>query len=103
MWCNLTKQTTVAKVPFFFPLSKFKHFPLVINSQLTFAEMTIPDGTPQKKYYGQRGGIIHTFLKIQRQDGWRGFYRGLSINLVRTVPNAAVTFLTYELIMRNLN
>ena len=63
----------------------------------------ITDGTPQKKYYGQRGGIIHTFLKIQRQDGWRGFYRGLSINLVRTVPNAAVTFLTYELIMRNLN
>ncbi|OCF33677.1 solute carrier family 25 (mitochondrial folate transporter), member 32 [Kwoniella heveanensis BCC8398] len=40
------------------------------------------------------GGVIDTFLAIERQDGWRGFYRGLSINLIRTVPNSAVTMLT---------
>ncbi|ORX40993.1 mitochondrial carrier domain-containing protein [Kockovaella imperatae] len=71
----------------------------------TISPTQLADGSGNghpKKYFGRRGGIIHTFLKIQRQDGWRGFYRGLSINLVRTVPNAAVTFLTYELIMRNL-
>lgn len=49
------------------------------------------------------GGIIDVFQKIYAQDGWRGFYRGLSINLVRTVPSSAVTMLTYELIMRNLS
>ncbi|WVF68212.1 hypothetical protein IAT40_002977 [Kwoniella sp. CBS 6097] len=49
------------------------------------------------------GGVIDTFLAIERQDGWRGFYRGLSINLIRTVPNSAVTMLTYELIMRRLS
>lgn len=43
---------------------------------------------------GKAGGVIDTFLSIRRQDGWRGFYRGLSINLVRTVPNSAVTMLT---------
>ena len=50
----------------------------------------------QRGVYGwnRKGGIIDTFLKIKRQDGWRGFYRGLSINLVRTVPNSAVTMLT---------
>ncbi|KAK8850559.1 hypothetical protein IAR55_004477 [Kwoniella newhampshirensis] len=51
----------------------------------------------------KEGGIIDTFLSIKRQDGWRGFYRGLSINLVRTVPNSAATMLTYELIMRRLS
>lgn len=40
------------------------------------------------------GGVVDTFLAIKRQDGWRGFYRGLSINLIRTVPNSAVTMLT---------
>lgn len=42
----------------------------------------------------RKGGIIDTAIKIKRQDGWRGFYRGLSINLVRTVPNSAVTMLS---------
>jgi solute carrier family 25 folate transporter 32 len=42
----------------------------------------------------RKGGIVDTAIKIKRQDGWRGFYRGLSINLVRTVPNSAVTMLS---------
>lgn len=54
------------------------------------------------KWKPRKGGIIDVFRKIYRQDGWRGFYRGLSINLLRTVPSSAVTMLTYELIMRNL-
>lgn len=56
-----------------------------------------------KRTWPRKGGIIDVFIKIYRQDGWRGFYRGLSINLVRTVPASAVTMLTYELIMRNLS
>ncbi|WRT70732.1 uncharacterized protein IL334_007730 [Kwoniella shivajii] len=51
----------------------------------------------------KEGGIVDTFISIKKQDGWKGFYRGLSINLVRTVPNSAVTMLTYELIMRRLS
>lgn len=58
---------------------------------------------PPKRTWPRKGGIIDVFIKIYRQDGWRGFYRGLSINLVRTVPASAVTMLTYELIMRNLS
>lgn len=46
------------------------------------------------RWKGRKGGVIDTFINIKRQDGWRGFYRGLSINLVRTVPNSAVTMLT---------
>lgn len=41
-----------------------------------------------------RGGIIRTTKHIITHEGWRAMYRGLSINLVRTVPNSAVTMLT---------
>ncbi|KAI0036471.1 mitochondrial carrier domain-containing protein [Vararia minispora EC-137] len=47
-------------------------------------------------------GIVRTVQKILKYEGWRGLYKGLSINLFRTVPNSAVTMLTYELLMRHL-
>ncbi|KAJ7164655.1 mitochondrial NAD transporter [Mycena crocata] len=50
-----------------------------------------------------RGGIIHTTRKLVRTEGWRSLYKGLSVNLIRTVPNSAVTMLTYELLMRHLS
>lgn len=51
----------------------------------------------------KRGGIIYTTRKLVQKEGWTGLYRGLSVNLVRTVPNSAVTMLTYELLMRHLS
>ncbi|WWC72617.1 uncharacterized protein I206_106579 [Kwoniella pini CBS 10737] len=69
----------------------------------------LPKIEPKPPWYKQfthkprPGGAIDTFLAIKMQDGWKGFYRGLSVNLVRTVPNSAVTMLTYELIMRRLS
>ncbi|KAF8895166.1 mitochondrial NAD transporter [Infundibulicybe gibba] len=50
-----------------------------------------------------RGGIIYTTKNLVRKEGWTGLYKGLSINLLRTVPNSAVTMLTYELLMRHLS
>ena len=40
------------------------------------------------------GGVMHTTKKLIRREGWTGLYKGLSINLLRTVPNSAVTMLT---------
>ncbi|KAG8951156.1 hypothetical protein FRC03_012626 [Tulasnella sp. 419] len=48
-------------------------------------------------------GTFGMASRILRDNGWRGFYKGLSINLVRTIPNSAVTILTYELLMRHLS
>jgi solute carrier family 25 (mitochondrial folate transporter), member 32 len=42
-----------------------------------------------------RRGTIYTAKKIVVKEGWSGLYKGLSINLLRTVPNSAVTMLTY--------
>lgn len=47
-------------------------------------------------------GIWETLLSIWHKQGFRGFYRGLSVNLLRTVPNSAMTILTYELLIRQL-
>ena len=40
-------------------------------------------------------GTLHIAKKIVTREGWRGLYKGLSVNLIRTVPNSAVTMLTY--------
>lgn len=72
--------------------------PLVTGSQppprLPFAELPLSPNTWSWIAKRRKGGIVDTAIKIKRQDGWRGFYRGLSINLVRTVPNSAVTMLS---------
>ena len=38
--------------------------------------------------------IIYIVRKIIQKEGWTGLYKGLSVNLFRTVPNSAVTLLT---------
>lgn len=50
-----------------------------------------------------RRGIIYITRKIIQKEGWSGLYKGLSVNLFRTVPNSAVTLLTYELLMQHLS
>ncbi|KAL1950204.1 hypothetical protein VTO73DRAFT_5327 [Trametes versicolor] len=56
-------------------------------------------GAPAVSY----AGIVRTTKHMIADEGWRALYRGLSVNLVRTVPNSAVTMLTYEMIVRYLN
>ncbi|ORX60317.1 mitochondrial carrier [Hesseltinella vesiculosa] len=44
-------------------------------------------------------GVIHAFKVILAEEGWRGFYKGMPTNLLRTVPSSALTILTYEVIV----
>lgn len=41
-------------------------------------------------------GIIHTIKTILREEGWRAFYVGMGTNMIRAVPAATTTILTYE-------
>lgn len=45
------------------------------------------------KQHSKRG-IVYTTKKLIIKEGWTSLYKGLSINLIRTVPNSAVTMLT---------
>ena len=41
-------------------------------------------------------GTIQTCRAILVEEGWRGFYAGLGTNLIRAVPSAMTTILTFE-------
>jgi solute carrier family 25 folate transporter 32 len=41
-------------------------------------------------------GTIQTCQAILAEEGWRGFYAGLGTNLIRAVPSAMTTILTFE-------
>ncbi|KAJ1852233.1 hypothetical protein LPJ73_002865, partial [Coemansia sp. RSA 2703] len=47
-------------------------------------------------------GIVHAVRLIYREEGMRAFYRGLTTNLIRTVPASMLTLLTYELLVQVL-
>ncbi|GAA5901530.1 uncharacterized protein JCM6883_000245 [Sporobolomyces salmoneus] len=47
-------------------------------------------------------GLLPTFRRILGEEGVKGFYRGMGVNLLRTVPSSAVTLLVYEKIMQTL-
>lgn len=58
----------------------------------TFSDQS---GVAQRQYTS----FMQTILSILRHEGISGFYRGMGVNLVRTVPNSGLTILTYEVIM----
>lgn len=47
-------------------------------------------------------GVVMTFRTILREEGWRAFYAGMGVNMMRAVPAATVTMMTYEFVMKNL-
>ena len=56
-----------------------------------------------KDFIPRYKGIVTTFKTILREEGWRAFYAGMGTNMMRAVPAATTTMLTYEYIMKNLN
>jgi hypothetical protein len=45
-------------------------------------------------------GTAATAAKLWREEGVRGFYRGLGTSLVRSTPQASLTLLAYENLLR---
>lgn len=39
---------------------------------------------------------------FSRFEGWRGYYKGLSVNLVRVVPATIITLVVYENVAHSL-
>ena len=71
----------------------------VVRTRLQTQRRPLADDTSSdgmvKKHFNR--GIIYTTTKLVRKEGWTALYKGLSVNLIRTVPNSAVTMLTYVL------
>lgn len=58
-----------------------------------------PDGIQEPKYKG----IVRTARTIYLEEGARAFYAGMSVNMLRAVPAATVTMMTYEFVMKTLH
>ena len=48
-------------------------------------------------------GTIQTCKTILLEEGWRGFYAGLGTNLIRAVPSAMTTILTFEYMKKTMS
>jgi hypothetical protein len=45
---------------------------------------------------------MRNIMRMFRDDGFRGFYRGLSPCLVRSMPVAGTGFVVYELVLEKV-
>lgn len=59
--------------------------------------------TQAKELVPRYRGIVTTFQTILREEGWRAFYAGMGVNMMRAVPAATTTMVTYEFVMKTLN
>lgn len=77
----------------------------VPNAQPSASEVAASQAAQQKKQHDamKYKGIVRTFRTILQEEGWRAFYAGMGTNMMRAVPAATVTMLTYEFMMRELN
>ncbi|KAK5940561.1 mitochondrial thiamine pyrophosphate transporter [Knufia obscura] len=41
-------------------------------------------------------GVIRSLIQINRREGFRGMYRGLTVSLMKTAPASAITMYVYE-------
>ena len=48
-------------------------------------------------------GMWDAMRSTWRKEGWRGFYRGLTPQLLKTAPSSAITFLIYETVVKFIN
>lgn len=56
-------------------------------------------GQGQQRYRNMR----HCFAQVWRQEGMRGFWKGLGPTLLRAMPVSAGTFAVVEMTMRAIN
>ncbi|KAL4330116.1 hypothetical protein AHAS_Ahas13G0367900 [Arachis hypogaea] len=45
-----------------------------------------------------RASIMPAIMKIWKQDGWLGFFRGNGLNVVKVAPESAIKFYAYEML-----
>ena len=61
------------------------------------------DLSPKRVIKGlQYRGTVETCKAILAEEGWRGFYAGLGTNLIRAVPSAMTTIITFEYLKKAL-
>ncbi|KAL8674273.1 MAG: hypothetical protein Q9168_001340 [Polycauliona sp. 1 TL-2023] len=80
-----------------------------LQTQLRSPSGTFSNNITPSRTNGDHGrslpyrGTIQTCKTILLEEGWRGFYAGLGTNLIRAVPSAMTTILTFEYLKKTMN
>ncbi|KAI9688469.1 MAG: hypothetical protein M1822_001418 [Bathelium mastoideum] len=48
-------------------------------------------------------GVMNTVRIILQEEGWRAFYNGMGVNMIRAVPAAMTTMLTFEALKKMMH
>jgi len=94
-------------------LSNVEYMGLAATAKLIAAVCTYPHEVIRTRLREQRvatvenphkyTGLFQALRLIFREEGVAGLYGGMSAHLLRVVPNAAIMFWTYELVVRYLS
>ena len=66
----------------------------VVRTRLQIQRSSQPPNSTETATRLPHRGIVDIIRKIANEAGFRGFYVGLGVNLIRTVPSSAMTILT---------
>ncbi|KAJ1752951.1 hypothetical protein LPJ78_003631 [Coemansia sp. RSA 989] len=72
----------------------------MVSYPLDVIKSRVQNGKAPPKGFGY---IAATAREIAAEQGIKGFFRGFSPTVIRSIPAAGVTFATYELVMRALD
>lgn len=94
-------------------LSNLEYMSLAATAKLIAAVSTYPHEVLRTRLREQRvatlesphkyTGLFQAMRLIFREEGVAGLYGGMSAHLLRVVPNAAIMFWTYELVVKYLS
>ncbi|KAK2586400.1 hypothetical protein KPH14_010687 [Odynerus spinipes] len=93
------KYNIYLSVPIDTKLTTLEYVLFAAISKLFAAAITYPYQVVRARlqdHHHEYNGTWHCVQETWRCEGWRGFYKGLSVNLTRVTPATVITFVVYE-------